>query len=438
MMKKIKYYASLALTMLSLSMAVTGCESDDNTYLVRETDKVTFSSNLQSSRKITLRCNGEWHTVVPEGSEWLSTSPMEGVGDGSFDWIDVIAADNRGAEREGTIFLECEGKRYPITVLQSDGRIIYSQVAVYGNLKEEAEADAQAIIKYTKSFGDETVTVRGEVIGDCEGITIGPAEVNLEKGGGQIEINIEGIPTKAGDIEIAMYVDDVQVGTAKTTVLAPDEKPIEDFPVRWIFADAKDATIATANKNKHPEWGTDHYWLADEGNGRIDLVEAPGKTATALNSIAYNDGHLYFKGLYYKDWILFTMPIKYFPKGKSIRFRGNMRGSGSASAFFMIEYSTDNENWTQAEGAVTNDFTIGTSEKTFTYHIQCGDGTSVADDKPGNFDYSFPIDQAISNGTLYIRLRSCCNARVNLSTTVTTTGGGSNRLMGLTEISLAE
>ena len=84
-MKRINKWA-LLLTASYCVLAV-GCKDDDGSYLVRETDVIQFSSNLASSQRITLRCNGAWRSVVPEDAQWLSTTPSEGVGTGEFETI---------------------------------------------------------------------------------------------------------------------------------------------------------------------------------------------------------------------------------------------------------------------------------------------------------------------------------------------------------------
>lgn len=82
-MKRINKW-TLLLTASYCVLAV-GCKDDEGSYLVRETDVIQFSSNLASSQRITLRCNGAWRSVVPEDAQWLSTTPSEGVGTGEFE-----------------------------------------------------------------------------------------------------------------------------------------------------------------------------------------------------------------------------------------------------------------------------------------------------------------------------------------------------------------
>ncbi len=421
-----------------LSPALQGCTSDDGmeSPLVRETDEVNFTGNLESSKSITLRCECAWHTVIPEGAEWVSVSPSEGVGDGSFSWIDIIAANNRGERREATIFLECGGKRFPITVSQEEGFIRYSDLTVYGNLKEGDESDALVSVKYSRSFGDETIDVRGEIRGDVTGIDIVPSKINLDKGNGQFSVDIAGTPSSPGDISIAIFVNDVEVGTVDCTVLNADEIPVEDFPVQWNFMPTKGtAADRDALRALHPEWvGDEHYCTSDIGNGTISVIEAEGKTAASLSLWNFNDGHLYLKGLYLDDYFLFTVPVSRLAAGQQINFKGSIGGSGSAAAFYMIEYSVDGVSWYQADGAQSGTF----NNKTFDYHLRAVDGTTTIGDKTGNFSNTFTVNHPINNGTLFIRFRVCANVRVTLDNTITNKGGGSSRLKGTITISLVE
>ncbi len=438
-MKTISRYLTgfLALTAV-LSTTLQGCSSDDGmeSPLVRETDEVDFSGNLESSKSITLRCNGAWHSVIPEGAEWVSVSPSEGVGDGSFSWIDIIAANNRGDQREATIFLECDGKRFPITVSQGEGFIRYSDFTVYGVIKEGVESDAQISVKYSRSFGDETIDVRGEIRGDVTGIDVVPAKVDLDKGEGRFTVNVIGTPSGAGEIAITLYINNIEVGTITHTVLKADEIPVEDFPVQWNFMPTKGtAADRDALRALHPEWvGDEHYCTSDIGNGTISVIEAEGKTAASLSLWNFNDGHLYLKGLYLDDYFLFTVPVSRLAAGQQINFKGSIGGSGSAAAFYMIEYSVDGVSWHQADGAQSGTF----NNKTFDYHLRAVDGTTTIGDKTGNFSNTFTVNHPINNGTLFIRFRVCANVRVTLDNTITNKGGGSSRLKGTITISLVE
>ena len=180
-MKRINKWA-LLLTASYCVLAV-GCKDDDGSYLVRETDVIQFSSNLASSQRITLRCNGAWRSVVPEDAQWLSTTPSEGVGTGEFEWITVSATHNRSAERTATLYLECNGVQYPITVTQANGAIIYGTPTLDGNLIEGEASEARIRFTYSNAYGDETIAVKCTPSGDCDGLSVAGTSFELTNGG---------------------------------------------------------------------------------------------------------------------------------------------------------------------------------------------------------------------------------------------------------------
>ena len=159
----------IAICALAAVISVGSCQNEEE-YLVRETDVVRFDTPRENNRKITLRCLGAWKTVVPEGSEWVSTTPSEGVGDGSMEFISVNAAVNRGAERTATIYLENGGKQYPITVSQADGTVVWGELTLTGDLVENEIVSAMLNLPYSNTIGDENVEVTCEVSGTVSGL----------------------------------------------------------------------------------------------------------------------------------------------------------------------------------------------------------------------------------------------------------------------------
>jgi len=55
-----------------------------------------------------------------------------------------------------------------------------------------------------------------------------------------------------------------------------------------------------------------------------------------------------------------------------------------------------------------------------------------------SFDCTFPVEVDIPNGNLYIRLRVSANIRITQNNTITTGGGGSNRLAKTWSVSVVE
>lgn len=434
MMKQLNKWVMLLA--VACSAMTAGCKDDEENYLVRETDTIQFSSNLASSQRITLRCNGAWKTVIPDDAQWLSTTPSEGVGTGEFEWITVSATHNRSAERTATIYLECAGEQYPITVTQADGKIIYGTPTVEGNLIEQEASSARICFTYSNAYGDETVTAKCTLGGDCAGLSVDDASFELTNGGATLALDIKGTPTQPGYATFAVSVDGEPIGEVRAKVYSTDEMPVEGLPVTWEFCHGKGTADDKAELQKRqPDWTTDKHTLyADTGSGTITLVEAVGKTTAAFSTWGYNEGHAYVRGLYVDDYWLLTVPVKYLTAGKTINCTGSIGGSGSSAGFFLIEYSADGETWYPAAGAKTERF----NDTDVTYHIRARDSYEYKGDDTGYFSYDFPVEVDVLSGTLYVRYRVCANVRVTVNNTITTGGGGSTRLKGTFSISVIE
>lgn len=103
-----------------------------------------------------------------------------------------------------------------------------------------------------------------------------------------------------------------------------------------------------------------------------------------------------------------------------------------------IEYSADGLTWHQADGAKTETFTIKEKPVEAIYHVQACDVPKFPDDAACSFDCTFPVEVDIPNGNLYIRLRVSANIRITQNNTITTGGGGSNRLAKTWSVSVVE
>lgn len=435
--RNMRHHIGMATAVL-LSACTWSCTDSDEAYLVRETDNIYFSNNLTASKSISLRCNGNWHTVTPDGAEWITVTPAEGTGDGSFTWIEITTAHNRGVERSATIYLEMEGRQYPITVSQPDGSVKYSDIDISGSLIEGDESAALLTMNYSNAFGDETVNVQGTISGNGEGLTVQKAQFNLNKGSGSISLEITGTPTTPGTATFSIIVDGTSVGTVSTRILNASEKPVEGLPVKWEFCPQKGtADDRDALRARHPEWLKAPYIChSDVGQATLSIVEAIGKSAKAINSCNFNDGHMYVKGLYVDDAWLFTIPVKNLTTGRKINMSGSIGGSGSSAGFFVIEYSDDNETWTRAEGAKTETF----NNTEVTYHARAYDSVITGGENCGDYNCTFPVilDKTVKDGHLYVRMRVSANVRVTANNTITNGGGGSTRLKGTIAISLVE
>ena len=424
---------------LAIALASISCKNNEaGDYLVRETDRIVFSSAAAQSKQITLRCMGYWKTVVPKGAEWVSTEPSEGTGTGEMEWISVNVTANRGEERSATIYLENGGERYPIEVTQSGGAIVWGVPVLSGTLVQGTECEASISIPYSNAIGDETVFVTCNLSGDCEGIEVQPFSADLELESGMVTVTVGGTPASSGTAEFELLVDGTSVGSVKATVYGKTEPVLSGLPVQWKFSDVKGtADDRDALRENKPEWlDGDHIIIADDGaRAEISIVEADGKNASAVSGWNYNDGHAYVKGLYVDDYWLFAVPVENLGSGTAVRIEGSIGGSGSSAAFFLMEYSCDGQSWTALDGATETSVTINEAAQTVKYHAQAFDDMNAS---KGAFTADFTVPQDIETGTLYVRARVCANVRITLNNTITTGGGGSTRLKGTWKISVVE
>jgi hypothetical protein len=417
-------------------LLLAACGSDDKSYLVRETDSIRFTSALASSKQITLRCQGSWKAVIPEDARWISTTPAEGVSSGEFEWITVSATHNRTGERTATIFLENGGQQYPITVTQADGAVVYGVPYVEGNLIEQEPSRARLNFTYANAYGDETIAVSCSLSGDAEGLAVAGASVELVNGSATVALDITGTPATPGYAVFTVSVDGAEIGSARAKVYSMSEMPIEGLPVKWEFCPVKGSTEdVNALKAKQPGWITSsHSLVSEDGKSYLTVVEAAGKTASAVNGWAYNDGHAYLKGLYVDDYWLQKIPVKYLTAGTMINTTGSIGGSGSAAGFFLVEYSADGQTWHRADGAKTETF----NNTEVTYHVRAYDSPLFEGANTGYFSCDFPVGVSIASGTLWVRYRVSANVRITVNNTITTGGGGSSRLKGTFSVSVVE
>ena len=277
---------------------------------------------------------------------------------------------------------------------------------------------------------------RRSTCGDSQGLSVAGASVQLVNGGATVALDIAGTPTVPGYAAFAVSVDGVQIGTARAKVYAMSEMPIEGLPVTWEFCPVKGSTEdVNALKARQPDWVTaSHSLVSEDGRAYITVVEADAKTASAVNSWGYNDGHAYLKGLYTGDYWLQKIPVKYLVSGTKINCTGSIGGSGSSAGFFLIEYSADGQTWRQAGGAKSGTF----NNTEVTYHVRAYDSPLFEGGNTGYFSYDFPVEVTINSGTLWIRYRVSANVRITANNTITTGGGGSTRLKGTFSVSVVD
>lgn len=394
--------------------------------LVRDTDAFSVDGNKNIVTHY-VKASGAWRIETSE--DWLSFDPSEGTGDGvNYQAVRITVAYNHGDPREGFFTIVSGSKSADVIVSQGRSNFKFGTPAASGSLVVGETSAAVVTIPYSGASGEEKFDYNFTLSGASAGLSIPAGTADIAEGNGTASIAIEGTPEADGDLTISGTFGTLAVGplTLKVT------KPVSPTPggetsgvlAKWIFEGAANSEKAAEYEAAYPSWKSEFWIAAMEGKGKLSIVEAAGKTATAINSQSFSGGHLYWKGMYTDDAVLFTCDEVSLTENAEIQFSGCMGGSGSSAGYFLAEYSTDGTNWTAAPGALTE--TINGAS--VSYHAAPVDNTT--DTNVGTFDVKFKPG-AVS-GKLYVRLRVSADVRLNHSATVTITtgGGGSTRFKG--------
>lgn len=429
--------ASVALT--------TACSSDDDPFFARENDYLTFDCNEQSVEQ-SLQCDGAWK-VDYDGNDWIAVTPDEGVGDGELSFISIGVSYNRSAERTGTIYIDFNGRAYPIHITQGACDFAYGTLSSTGSLVQNVESDFLLTLGYANANGDESVALSCRMTGASEGLTADDCTFDkFQKGSGTITMAVSGVPTKTGEVFFELLVDGVSKGTVKSSVVADPSSIVGGFPVWWDFSSESKPTLMEDPHNY--SWGagsknpcadsapsTDHKYLDWSDRGGYLTVVCP--TASGWG---YGEGHCYMKGLQKDDYWLMAFPVKNLKQGTVITFEAAVGCSGSGARYYALEYSADQTNWFLAAGSTT---VTGVDGSTGPAHFTVMTDKALPNDKTpecGWASYSFPVEGcSVTDGFFFLRMRVSLDIRLNASaTTYVISKTGSERLKGMVKVSLPE
>lgn len=195
-------------TLIMLSVILTGlsCSNDEDPFVLRSTDALSFAYET-SSQTFTVRSNGAWS--VSSENDWITLEPASGKGDGVvYENVTVTVARNGGVDRSGKIAINAAGKEIYIDVKQSVGPIIaFGTPSLIGALQQNfATTNAKLSIPYSGAIGDEqfTVSVAASGVG-APGINpVSNYAVALSGRAGTIEVPLSGTPTTVGAVAFAI------------------------------------------------------------------------------------------------------------------------------------------------------------------------------------------------------------------------------------------
>lgn len=232
-MKTRKIIALLAMGFVAL--ATTSCKEDEELFLKRSHDALTYSY-FESSQDLLVLSNGRW--MVESNDSWISVSPSEGVGDGRTEQkVAITVTQNDEGERTGSVTLTDGVKRLTVAVTQEDGFFTLSKptVAPSFDLYEEI-VDKYVEIPYQKGKPNYSIDVEATLDGPgAEGLAIESVKgYRPEAGNGTIALGITGTPTKKGEIEVTLRVNIPTTGAKYDFVAQTRAKLAGEIAVKAI------------------------------------------------------------------------------------------------------------------------------------------------------------------------------------------------------------
>ncbi len=421
-------------------------EGDPNAdYLKLESPSSNTIDCMETVVPATISVKGAWSLDLGE-NDWLTASQTEGTGNGGFVSVDITAAYNDGAARTAVVnFIQGENV-YPITISQGECKFAYGELKFNGSLAKGVESDAQITIPYEYASGKEEAKIRTIVSGPAaEGIEFPEVTVSsFNVGKGEIVVDIKGTPVRDGDVNFEVQVNGETIGTLAAVVEASSDKT--GLFVGWnYYTLGLDATTSKGSdydfwtsSSASPVTSTDaseHYMLPSTGNKAARLSAVSSGTDN-VNDFSLNPG-IQLRGMKENDYWLMTIPVKNVPAGKKVSVESCVGGAGGAASFYMLEYSTDGTNWTEASGAAEyQNPTLNTTVKChYPVHIlninntgkdvnwndqYWGVGSRTTYDKvtdPGYKVYEVELP-AVADGNVYFRLRICADVRANGGTAI--------------------
>ena len=423
-MKHITRFFTLFLV---AAVSLAACKKES--FFSQDTSRVSVDCTAQSV-KHTVTSSVAWSSDCSEVSDWISLEPGNGPGGSAAQEYTINIKQNDGPLREGVFYLVADGVRHYVIVSQAPYDFKFGEVTAEGKFVAGQAGSAVINIPYSGSNGTEKYKFTVALSGDAStGLKAEEKECVLERGDNVISLSVSGTPEKSGKFTATVSANAKALATVELTVSKPAGTETE--PATWAFCKVKGGSSdVDALALRHPEWNSTHIVSSDSGEAVISIVEATGKTLPAVNNWAYNDGHIYMKGLYVNDFLQIRYPVANVPSGKAVNVKGSFGGSGSSAGYFLAEYSFDGSVWKEVPGAKSEK--IG--DITVKYHAAPMDSYV---EKDGAFQISFPV-ASMEEGTVYVRFRVSADVRLNHSSTVpiATGGGGSTRLKGDWSISI--
>lgn len=455
---------------IAASAALFSCQKTEPVFQI-ENDVLSVDCTEQNVQQF-IKCSGTWNVDCSE-VDWITVTPESGTGNGvDFDSYTLNIEYNSGAERTGTYYVISNGQKLSVAVTQAACAFAYGDLKLIGAFAAGEECNATIKVPYECASGKETVTFTGSVTSETvTGITVPEYVCNtFAKGKGEVEVPVTGVPKGAGAIEIELFADGKSIGTISKTVSADPNLP-EGLTASWNFYHDIDPVLPKTTADGTPSFETSKYnysWIA--GNSVVDpatLTVHPHRVATTsgnenayltvvgnnITNWSYNPG-IQAQGVLKEDYFLCVLPVRNVKSTHKISVEASVAGAGSASGYYVMEYSTDAVTWIQAPNAETirventNTGEVITGPVHF-YVWKPADGNApnssttrktydkATDESYKKYTFALEGINEIADGNFYVRLRCNLDLRINYSATTTYANAGWVDLKGI-EIKMIE
>lgn len=410
-------------------------------------DPTTISAPADgTTATITVKANCKWEVANTE--TWITVTPASGEGNAS---LSVVIAPNNDVERSGSFTVK-GGSLDPVTVsvsqAESSSALSFGAPVFGGALYKGVVSEAYVEIPYTGSNGREKVeftlgiseTVDGS--GAAKGLkeTATSSYDKFEQGSGTVKIALEGTPTTFGLVSIEVKADGTALGEALQTRVE-EKLPYNNYVCwnTWAKGYTRSDFCYVAGSQYDKSWTTmgldadkakstsasDHivlptHYSADYAEAYLTAVAAKPitaggtytlpKTTASLAGYTFNPG-IQIQGLAKDDYLLAVIPVKNVAAGTTVSIASSFGGAAKAAGYFILEFSLDNQTWTEVPGAKT----ITVSDTEYKYHY-CDAGSTDKDFRyryakdaetdPNYAVYTVAVPNAVSNASLYLRLRA--------------------------------
>ena len=203
-----KKYIYLFDMLFLVTVAMTSCSKNDESFVLRSDNTINLSSS-GNSKVFTICTDGEWS--ITTASSWLKIDKASGKGNGiTREVIKVGAERNISVERTDSFFVHAAGKDLKVLVNQAMGRPFTMSVPSFSQaLQSGVDANGVCIkVPYNYGYAGMKATFVVSLSGEgAEGLTVAPYTTTLETEKGIIEIPISGTPSSKGDITITINTD---------------------------------------------------------------------------------------------------------------------------------------------------------------------------------------------------------------------------------------